>query len=81
MSERKKVNIESKLLENQIKIKYKFNYDYYHTDKDMYQAIVDNCLVTLEALLNIHTNTSNCCPEITGRLQKAIQYVMDIEVK
>ena len=76
-----KVNIESRLLRDHIEPKFKFNLDDYQTNQGMYQAIIDNCLVTLEALLNIHTSTSNCCPEITSKLQKAVQYVMDIEVK
>lgn len=68
--ERKKVKISPVLLGAQLGIH----------DGKVLQERIDECRQTLEALLKIHTGTSNCCPDITNRLELTIAYVKDVEV-
>ena len=50
------------------------------SDKELAERTIKNIEAGIRTLLHIHTQTSNCCPDITQRLTNTMKYVMDIEV-
>jgi hypothetical protein len=80
MNDRKKVLIDHKQINHEINNQPDFFILQKGSEKELAERTVKNIESGLRSLLNIHTKTSNCCPDITRRLQNTITYVSDIEV-
>lgn len=80
MSNRKKVLIDHKQFNHELTKQPDFFILQKGTDKEMVERTIKNLEAGIRTLLLIHTKTSNCCPDITRRLENTMKYIMDIEV-